>query len=630
MLMGLVLAVAMLAPRLTLAAGPAPVDLGTAGHFTLLSGAAITSGGGAVTGDVGAYPIAGSSIGIPPVQVTGIIYRSDGSGTAGPNVVFNAGALLLAAKNDLTTAYNNAAARLPVPSDAAHLNPGLIPGSGNIGGMNLSPGLYKFTVTANIQGADLILTGGPDDVWIFQCQSDLEVGVGRQVILAGDAQARNVFWQVGSSATIFTSAVMKGTIMAYSAITMQTSSMLEGRALAEIAAIDFSGTSASLPSAILTVVASPTNGGVVTGSGTFLVGSTNPISATPASNWSFLDWNDGNTNQLRNIVLLSNTTYTAFFVNTNAAPATITVVASPTNAGTVTGNGSFPIGFPDPLSATASNGWRFVQWSDGVSTPQRTVVVLSNATYTALFTTNTSLLFYQDSSDTVARWVLNSTGVFQSASILGNTAGWELKAAGDINGDGISDLLFETAGGDTAIWFLNADGSIRSARQILPNEETINPAWQIVAAGDWAGLGNAQVFFQTAAGDTAYWVLDTNGNFLSSVYLGNEDGWKLRGVGYLYINGDPQAELLWQNAAGQFAAWYHQSAVVYGEVLPYTIAGGWQLHGVVDVNGDGVSELVWQDPYGNVGNWFMHTNGTVGATSPVGNAGVWKLKGAGH
>jgi hypothetical protein len=624
--MGLVLAAALLAPRVTLAAGPAPVDLGTAGHFTLLSGAGITStGGGTVIGDVGTYPDAGSSIGIPPPQVTGILYERDATGTAGPNVVIDDG-LLLTAQNDLTTAYNNAAGRTPVPSDALHLNPN----GGNLGGQNLAPGLYKITTVALITGSDLTLTGGSNDVWIFMCAQNLALGVGIHVTLAGGARAENVFWQVGTEATLYTSSVMVGTIMANQAITMQASSTLEGRALARIASITFDGASGTLPSALLTVLASPTNGGSVTGSGSFLVGSTNPISATPSNSWEFIAWNDGNTSPLRNIVLLTNTIYTAFFVNTSAPPVAITVVASPTNAGSVTGNGSFPIGFPDPLSATASNGWRFLQWSDGVPTPQRTVVVLSNATYTALFTTNTSLLFYQNPSGTVARWVLNSTGVFQSASIIGNVGPWILEAVGDINGDGVSDLLFDLADGDQAIWFMNADGSVRSMRQILSYNISTSPRWNIVAAGDWENIGHDQVFWQTAAGDTAYWVLDTNGNFVSSVSLGNMGAWRLRGVGHLFINGDPQAELLWQNAAGQFAVWYHQSALVYGEVLPYTITGGWQLHGVVDINGDGVSELVWQDPYGNVGNWFMHTNGTVGATSPLGNTGIWKLKGAGH
>src|SRR5476651_817840 len=79
-LLGLVLAAAFMIPHRTLAAGPAPVDLRSAAHFTILAGAAVTStGGGSVNGDVGAYPIAGSAIGVTCAQVNGIIYARDAS-----------------------------------------------------------------------------------------------------------------------------------------------------------------------------------------------------------------------------------------------------------------------------------------------------------------------------------------------------------------------------------------------------------------------------------------------------------------------------------------------------------------------------------------------------------------------
>jgi hypothetical protein len=142
----------------------------------------------------------------------------------------------------LTTAFNDAAGRTPIPT-----GPFLNPGAGNIGGLNLVPGLYKFTSTALITGADVTLTGGPNDVWIFQIGKDLQVGSTRHVILAGGAQARNIFWQVGSSAVIGTFAVFKGTIMAAQAITLNTSSTMEGRALAFTAGVTFNGTRGSLP-----------------------------------------------------------------------------------------------------------------------------------------------------------------------------------------------------------------------------------------------------------------------------------------------------------------------------------------------------------------------------------------------
>jgi len=240
-LTGLFLAAALMAsPRTLLAAGPAPVNLGSAAHFTILAGAAVTTtGGGIVNGDVGASPITGAAIHLTQAQVNGTIYTVDAAGPAGSVI---AAALLLTAKGDLTTAINDAAGRTPAPS-----GPFLNPGAGNIGGLNLVPGLYKFTGTALITGSDVTLTGGPDDVWIFQIADDLEVGSTVHVILAGGAQARNIFWQVGTSATIGTFAVFKGTIMSDQAIVMDTTSAMDGRALAFTAGVTFNGDVGELP-----------------------------------------------------------------------------------------------------------------------------------------------------------------------------------------------------------------------------------------------------------------------------------------------------------------------------------------------------------------------------------------------
>jgi hypothetical protein len=238
-LMGLVLAAAFIVPHRTLAAGPAPVDLGSCAHFTILAGAAVTTtGGGIINGDVGASPITGAAIGATCAQMNGTIFAVD---AAGPACAVIDSALLLTAKGDLTTAINDAAGRTPTPS-----GPFLDPGAGNIGGMNLVPGLYKFTGTASITGSDVTLTGGPNDVWIFQIAAHLEVGSYIKVILAGGAQARNIFWQV-DSATIGTFAVFKGTIMSDQAIIMMTSSTMEGRALAFTAGVTFNGDAGSLP-----------------------------------------------------------------------------------------------------------------------------------------------------------------------------------------------------------------------------------------------------------------------------------------------------------------------------------------------------------------------------------------------
>lgn len=242
------LALAVASPHFLPAAGPDKLDLLSTESFVILSGAGITTtGGGAILGDVGASPIAGSAIGVTCDQVSGTIYAVDASGPACAVIDAN---FLTTVKGDLTTAYNDAAGRTPIPS-GPNLNPGLTPGAGNIGGMTLAPGLYKFTTTALISGADVTLMGGPDDVWIFQCAQDLQLASGIKVILAGGARAENVFWQVGTSAVLDTFSVFKGTILADQSITMGTSSTIEGRALAFEAGVVFNGSGASAPDALV-------------------------------------------------------------------------------------------------------------------------------------------------------------------------------------------------------------------------------------------------------------------------------------------------------------------------------------------------------------------------------------------
>jgi hypothetical protein len=234
---------AILSAPLSVLAQPAqaPVNLRSTANFGVLAASLISSiPPAAITGDVGLSPATGSNItGMNSSDVTGIIYTVDVSGPAGATMDPTR---LTAAQGDLTIAYNDAAGRTPVPS-----GPFLNPGSGNIGGLTLVPGLYKFTSTLAITGSNVTLTGSDTSVWIFQVATDLNVGSGIQVILAGGAQARNIFWQVGTSAVLGTTSVMQGTIMADQSVSMNTGAVLNGRALARIAAVTLASNTITLP-----------------------------------------------------------------------------------------------------------------------------------------------------------------------------------------------------------------------------------------------------------------------------------------------------------------------------------------------------------------------------------------------
>ncbi|MCX5891271.1 MAG: ice-binding family protein [Deltaproteobacteria bacterium] len=221
LLMGLVLAVVLLFPHQDATASQAPVNLRSAASFAVLAGTTSTStNDGTSNGAVGVWPSNGFVPGGPAVIVNGTKHLGD--------------PIAALAQGDLTTAFNDAAGRT-----LGAISPGQ-----ELGGQTLAPGLYKSASGAfAITSVDLTLDaqGNQNAVWIFQMASTLTVGTGRKVILAGGAQARNIFWQVGSSATLETTSVFKGNILAFTAITVKTGARLDGRALARNAAVTLDG-----------------------------------------------------------------------------------------------------------------------------------------------------------------------------------------------------------------------------------------------------------------------------------------------------------------------------------------------------------------------------------------------------
>ncbi|OGS34749.1 MAG: hypothetical protein A2293_03580 [Elusimicrobia bacterium RIFOXYB2_FULL_49_7] len=228
-------------PLTATAESPEPVDLGSTAGFAVLAGSLISNiPASDITGDIGLSPSTGGNItGLSESEVTGTIFAVDAAGPAGSVA---AATELTAAQSDLTIAYNNAAGRTPVPTDEF-----LNPGTGNIGGMTLVAGLYKFTGGLLISGSNLTLTGSATDVWIFQIASDLLVDNDIHIVLADEAQAANIFWQVGTSAVIGTGVIFKGTIMADQSISLNTGAVVEGRLLASIAAVTLASNTITLP-----------------------------------------------------------------------------------------------------------------------------------------------------------------------------------------------------------------------------------------------------------------------------------------------------------------------------------------------------------------------------------------------
>lgn len=226
------LATALMAALATTATGAqAPVNLGTAGNFVILTKTGIsTTGVTSIVGDIAVSPIDSTAItgfslsvhssgeySTSPL-VAGKIYASDYAAPTGSN--------LTTAVSDMQTAYTDAAGRtLP---DTTEL------GAGDISGRIIEAGLHKWS-SGVLLSSEVTLSGGPDDIWIFQIAEDLTVAGGAIVHLSGGAQAANVFWQVAGEVNLGTGSHFEGILLVETAIHLNTGATTNGRLLAQTA-----------------------------------------------------------------------------------------------------------------------------------------------------------------------------------------------------------------------------------------------------------------------------------------------------------------------------------------------------------------------------------------------------------
>lgn len=209
---------------------PGAVDLGASGAYVILAKSAIsTVPPSAITGDLGISPAAASAFtGFSPIadatnvfsrsaQVTGKLFASDYAVPTPSN--------LTTAVTDMQTAFTDAAGRAPKATEL---------GAGNIGGMTLSAGVYRWG-TGLLVPTNVTLNGGSNDVFIFQVAQNLTVSSGVQVILTGGVVSKNVFWQVSGAADLDTTSHLEGVVLCQTAIALHTGASINGRLLAQTA-----------------------------------------------------------------------------------------------------------------------------------------------------------------------------------------------------------------------------------------------------------------------------------------------------------------------------------------------------------------------------------------------------------
>lgn len=283
-----------------------PIDLGAAATFGILGASTVTNTGPSVIiGDIGVSP--GTSI-------TGFSTPPDGTFTGTAHV---ADAVAAQAQSDLTTAFNAAASLTPTES-----------GLGDLTGRSLTPGVYaggELSLSGN-----LTLDGSASSVWVFQAESTFITSSVSTITLTGGATACNVFWQVGSSATLGDNSFFVGTIMAQQSITAVTSASIEGRLLARTGAVTLDTNQVTVPTGC---------------SGTFGTISTSPeiTSAAPPSATVGTPYT--------HTITATGTPAPTFTVTTGSLPPGLQLdTTSGVISGTPTTSGSFT------FTVTASNG----------------------------------------------------------------------------------------------------------------------------------------------------------------------------------------------------------------------------------------------------------------------------------
>lgn len=253
---GTVMVLAAVAGAPSAFAAQPTVGLGTTAPFAVLAGTDITNTGpSTISGDIGVDP--GAAItGFPP-------------GTVNSGTTHAADAVALQAQSDLTTAYTDAANRIPVTAEA---NPDLT-------GLTLAPGTYSAGAMGLSGTVTLDGQGDPNAVFIFQAASTLITGSSSKVALIGGAQPCNVFWQVTSSATLGTNSTFVGTVMALTSATVQTGATVQGRILARNGGVTLDDNTITVPAC--TTAATPTTPPAVTATTSSPAATTAPAAVVP-------------------------------------------------------------------------------------------------------------------------------------------------------------------------------------------------------------------------------------------------------------------------------------------------------------------------------------------------------------
>ena len=238
-------------------------------------------------------------------------------------------------------------------------------------------------------------------------------------------------------------------------------------------------------------------------------------------------------------------------------------------------------------------------------------------------------ILWQNADGQAAIWEMNGTKQIAGGSqLVGPNPGpnWKVVGTGDFNDDGHSDILWQNADGQAAIWEMNGTNQIAGGSQLVgPNP---GPSWKVVGTGDFNDDGHSDILWQNTDGQAAIW--EMNGTrLIGSAVVGPNPGpsWKVVGTGD--FNDDGHSDILWQNADGQAAIWEMNGTNLIGSAVAGPNPGpSWKVVRTGDFNDDGHSDILWQNADGQAAIWEMNGTSLIGSAVVGPNPGPsWKVVG---
>ncbi len=247
-------------------------------------------------------------------------------------------------------------------------------------------------------------------------------------------------------------------------------------------------------------------------------------------------------------------------------------------------------------------------------------------------------LVWSNANGEVAIWIMNGSAVASSQNfgIIGN--GWSIVGTGDFNGDGVGDLLWRNTNGEIAIWLLTWEGTVEAGTVQVLSVTVLGTAptsYSVAQTGDFNGDGMADILWHNQNGDTAIWYMAANGTLMQVSSVTDfgliPPSWSIAGTGD--FNGDGSSDILWRNTNGDLATWLMTGVTVLSPIDFGIIPTDWSVAVTGDYNGDGTADIVWRNANGDLAIWCMTPNGTGVQVRSAVNFGIvptsWLVQGAG-